>query len=243
MLMICWFYCIPFAKFLYFAAGPLLFVYALFMLKRGIRGARPSLRQSAFILMFVALFKMCLFDVRMLKRDFFCTVSKTLYDAFCNKEGMIFADMLGLVVLAASSFGLFYFYREFMNIKQPSFVPPDRENLREWVNITLWSLIIMVVWQIAPWVGYLTVGSVATIFVAVPWQGLAVFNLILLLICFWKVESVKWVRDAGQQNIKNTGNSHLGLTWTPKDTLWMNVFIYLITLALSYVAHDVLAAH
>ena len=40
MLALCWFYCIPFAKFLYFASAPILFVFALFMHKRGVSVAR-----------------------------------------------------------------------------------------------------------------------------------------------------------------------------------------------------------
>ena len=63
-------------------------------------------------------------------------------------------------------------------------------------------------------------------------------NFTLFLFGFWKAESCTWNYDVRKR--KERG-AHLNQTWTPRDTLWMTVFIYLLTLALSYVAHDILA--
>lgn len=238
MAMICWFYCIDFAKFLYFASAPILFVVSLFVLKRGIRNAREGLRSAALMLMFVSLIKICVFDVRHMGKNLLCTINQELSKVGCNpiwEKGLQFA---GLVFLVLASFGLFMAYKRYLNIKKPSVLTPEDVNLRFWSNLCLAATIGMVIWQCAPWVGSLTVGYTPAVFEAVPWQSIAIVNFTLILFGFWKAESCTWNYDVRKR--KERG-AHLNQTWTPRDTLWMTVFIYLLTLALSYVAHDILA--
>jgi len=237
MMMLCWFYCVDFAKLLYFASAPVLFIASLFVLKRGVRGARQGLRTAAFIMMFVALIKICIFDVRMVSDNFLCGIGEQLSIKGCNKSWQKMLELGALLLLVLGSFGLFQMHRFFLRIKQPTTLTPDDVNLRFWANLCLVSTIGMVVWQCAPWAGYLTIGRIPALFIALPWQYLAIFNLVLLLFVFWKAESCNWNYDVRKRKEKM---AHLNQTWTAKDTLWMTVFIYLITIALSYVAHDVL---
>lgn len=237
MLMLCWFYCIPFAKFLYFASAPLVGVVALFALKRGVRQGRVSLRQTAFFLLFLCAVKVCLFDIRMLKKELLCgAASQAVREAGCSTAGFVAAELAGLILMLASSFVLFHYYRKFMNARPSRLVTPAEAGVGIWANLSMGAVVAMVVWQMAPWVGYLTVGSVPAIFAALPWQALAVVNLALLLTGFWKAEGCAWDYDVTQR----ARAAHLNKTWNPRDTLWMATFVYLLTLALSYVAHDVL---
>lgn len=236
-MMLCWFYCIDFAKFLYFASAPILFIFSLFVLKRGVRNAREGLRVAALTLMFVSLIKICVFDVRHLGKNLLCTVNEELSKVGCNtvwEKGLQFS---GLLLLVLGSVGLFIAYKHYLNIKRTSVLTPEDVNLRFWSNLCLFSTIGMVAWTCAPWIGSLTVGKTPAIFEAVPWQSVAIINLVLLLFGFWKAESCTWNYDVRKR--KERG-AHLNQTWTPRDTLWMTVFIYLLTLGLSYIAHDVL---
>lgn len=237
MLALCWFYCIPFAKFLYFASGPILILFCMFMFKRGIYSARPKLRQWALVMIFLALVKICVFDVRALGNDILCSVNEQLSEMGCNSNWKRGLELLSLLVLVGGSLLLFHFHRVYMNVKQVTALKPADVNLRLWANLSLFGVIGMAVWQCAPWVASLTVGYTPKIFNEVPWQSLAILNLCLLLYGFWKSESCSW-----NYEVKNKKRmDHLNQTWTPRDTLWMSVFVYLVTLALSYVAHDILA--
>ncbi len=236
MLALCWFYCIPFAKFMYFAISPVLIVFAMFMFKRGIYTARPKLRQWALVLIFFALVKVCAFDVRALGQDLLCTVNEQLSEMGCNKSWQRGLELVALLLLVGGSIVLFQLHRAYMNVTQATTLKPDDVHLRFWANACLVAVIGMAVWQCAPWVASLTVGRMPQIFDQVPWQAVAIGNLCLLLYGFWKSESCNW-----NYEVKNKKRmQHLNQTWTPRDTLWMCVFIYLVTLALSYVAHDIL---
>lgn len=237
MAMLCWFYCIDFAWFLYYAFAPVLFIVSLFILKRGIRNARSGLRSAAFALMFASLIKVCLFDVRMLGKEILCTVNEALSEVGCNTMGQKMLEFGSLLFLAVASFGLFLAYKKYMGIKEPSIKTPEQVNLRFWANVCLAATCGMVIWQCAPWVGSLTVGKTPALFEKISWQLVAIINLGLILFGFWKAESCTWNYDVRKR--KERG-AHLNQTWTARDTLWMTVFIYLVTLALSYVAHDVL---
>ena len=48
MLMMCWFYGVPFVKGLFFASSLLLLLFSVFALKRGVRQSRSTLRGVAF---------------------------------------------------------------------------------------------------------------------------------------------------------------------------------------------------
>jgi uncharacterized membrane protein YidH (DUF202 family) len=232
MIMLCWFYCIPFAKFLYFAISPIVFVFSLFMLKRAARADRPFLKQLSFMLMGIAFSKICLFDIRELKKNTICGFD----EKFCTREVMQTVDTLSLVLLVVGLGLIIYYYRIYMRRDKVAPMTPEEAGVPFWANLAMTMIIVMVIWQMAPWVGYLTIGSIPKIFTALPWQVLAILNFFLLLIGFWKSENCVWNYDVSQK--KKMG--HLNKTWTVKDTLWTGVFVYLITLALSYVAHDVL---
>jgi len=236
MLALCWFYCIPFAKFLYFASAPILLVFALFMHKRGVSVARAGLRKWALALIFASLIKICVFDVRALGDDLLCTVNEQLSEVGCNRRIFQALQVFALVFLVAASFVLFQVNRIFANVKAPTQLKPEDVQLGLWSKLTLLSVCVMVVWQCAPWVGYLTVGKVPDIFMRVPWQWFAIGNLLLLLYAFWRAESCNWTYEVKHKQRM----AHLNQTWNQRDTLWMCVFIYLVALALSYVAHDVL---
>ncbi len=232
MIMLCWFYCIPFAKFLYFATAPLFLVFSLFMLKRATRAGRPLLKKIAFSFITLSIFKIFLFDVRALKQDIICS----MHEESCTQKTMDMIDLLSLGLLIGSLYLTYHYYGVFMRIKKEKPQTPEQAHLPFWANATMCMVMLMVVWQLAPWVGYLTIGSIPAVFLALPWQFLAMINLVLLMIAFWRSENCVWDYDV--TNKKTMG--HLNKTWTAKDTLWTAVFIYLITLALSYVAHDVL---
>jgi hypothetical protein len=234
MLMLCWFYCLPLAKFIYFSFAPLLFFFSLFVLKRGIRNNRQGLRQTAFFLMFIALVKTSMFDIRVFKRDILCANPGL---KLCDGMHFLLFEALGVFLLLFGSWILFHFYRKFLYTRRAVVVTPEQLHLRFWSNTALASVIIMAIWQLAPWVGYLTVGYVPRIFTVVPWSLMSLVSLGLLLNGFWRAEGCNWQFDA---TLKKK-NVYVDRSWTPRDTLWMGTFIYLITLALSYAGHDVLA--
>lgn len=239
MLMICWFYCIPFAKFLFFALSPILLIFAMFVLKRGTMNARRGLRQAAVFLMFAVAVKICLADIYFGKEYLLCETTLLGGLTGCDGKGFRMLQFSGLVLLVISSLALFQFYRAIMPEKKVKSISPEQVQLRFWANLSLTAVLMMMVWQLAPWVGFLTVGSVPGIFTAVPWQHLALVGLGLILTGFWKSESCVWSYEKSRKEKM----SHVHNSWTPRDTLWTTVFLYLITLALSYVAHDVLTGH
>lgn len=243
MLMLCFFYCIPFAKLLYFAFGPILFIFGLFALKRGVRMGRLGLRQTAFVFMFLSAVKIFIFDLRFAKFYLLCEkkISSALFN--CSSKGMKLFEFTGLVFLVLSCAVLFQFYRGYMRPTKPKVLQPSEVNLRFWANLGMASVSAMIIWTLAPWIGFLTVGSVPKIFSVLQWQHFAIANITLLLIGFWKAESCSWEYAAPDRKNPAKNKARSAYTkggWSPRDTLWLNVFLYLVTLALSYVAHDIL---
>jgi hypothetical protein len=240
MLMLCWFYCIPFAKLLYFALAPLLFVFGLFALKRGIYRQRAGLRLASFLLMFVSALKFFVFDIRLLKTDLLCAGGLGWAPQLCQRGVMILIDLAGLIAMCLVSFVIFHFYRRTLPNSKPPRLRPEDVNLRSWANASLLTVCAMIVWTLAPWVSSLLIGSVPALFSILQWQHFAIINVILLVIGFWKVESCDWTITAADGRVRRIDSAQAAASWTPRDTLWMNVFLFLVTLALSYVAHDIL---
>lgn len=236
MLMIMWIYRVVFANFAWFASSGVLFVIGMFMLKRGIYAHRPRLRSWAFTMIFIAAFKVFMLDIRMAKEYLVCE-ARVLPFLPCSAGGMQAADVLGMVLFALAGVAIFQAYRTYMPETQRDLMRPEQVNLRFWANLGLWGIIAMLCWLAAPWVGFLTVGYVPDIFSTVPWQAFAYANIALILIGFWQSESCAWSFDI----TKKDKMRHLNETWTPRDTLWLNVFLYVIALALCYASHDVLA--
>ena len=235
MLMIFWFYGVPFVKGLFFASSLLLLLFSVFALKRGVRQSRKTLRDVAFFLMLTAFLKFFIVDAYMLKEHLLCGTNVS--SSFCNATGFKIFQILGLVLLVLFSFGLFSVYRRFIDDKYQIELIPEQVNLKFWANISIVLIIILILWLIAPWAGYLTVGYVPKIFIDVPWQHLAFLEMVLLLIGFWKLEDCRWSYDPEKKGKK----AHLNRTWTSKDTLWLSFTLFLITLAFSYASNDVLS--
>lgn len=243
MLMMCWFYCVDLVWFLYYALGPIVLLCALFALKRGIANERKGLRQAAFLMMSGVAVKMFLADPLLrgasIKRKA-CELMPRAVQLGCDApettKGLSLIIFLGLVLFAVSAFAIWEAYKLYMPAKSLKRVTPDEIHLRFWSNLSFTMVVIMVCWQLAPWVGYLTVGCVPKMFILLTWQHLAVVNLGLLTVGFWKLESCVWqFKVAEKERMK-----YMHSQWTPKDTLWMTVFVFLVTLAMSYVAHDLM---
>jgi NADH:ubiquinone oxidoreductase subunit 5 (subunit L)/multisubunit Na+/H+ antiporter MnhA subunit len=236
MLMMCWFYCIPFAKGLFFAFAPLLVLFSLFALKRGIRQSRPGLRQWSFLLMFIALLKMTTWDLYLLREDILCGIA--LFSEACTAEGIKILQAAGLAALVLGSVLLFNLYGRFMHTRRQQEKTPDKVNIRFWANLAMCLVLLLILWLAAPWAGYLTVGHVPQIFMRVPWQHLAVLTIFVLLLGFWKLEDCRWVYNPRE---KDKAKKHHVAVWTPKDTLWVSVILFLFALAFSYASNDALS--
>lgn len=247
MLVLCYAYCIPLLKFLYFMMGPFFVVFGLFALKRGMRLRKQSLRQTAFFLMFGSALKMCLLDVHMLAegiKDKFCLGGRfpgldCSVESISNRETMILS-FYGIILLCVSCMVMFHYYRVYIPDRKFKDYTPEDVNLKFWVNVTLWSVIVMGLWVAAPWFGALLGAKLPRIFLAVQWKTLAMINLGLILFDFWKMESVVWEQKVSGDKADRARRRYLQATWTPKDTLWMTIFIYLLFCGLSYVGNDVL---
>lgn len=232
MLTICWFYCIPFAKGLFFALSPLLFLFSLFMLKRGIRQSRPLLRQAAFLLMFLAALKLFTVDIYFLK-DRLCG----LFAPDCNATGFKILQAGGLVALTLTGLLLAQIYRSFIRNRRQAVIASEQMRLKCWSNLSIFLVLGLIFWLAAPWAGFLTVGHVPKLFMEVPWQYLAIMNVVVLLISFWKLEDCSWTYNPADKSRK----AHSHRVWTAKDTLWLSAILFLITLVFSYASHDVLS--
>ena len=82
MLMMCWFYGVPFIKGLFFTSSLLLLLFSVFALKRGVRQSRSTLRDVAFFLMFIALLKLFIVDAYILREYLLCEVG--VFVSFCT---------------------------------------------------------------------------------------------------------------------------------------------------------------
>lgn len=242
MLMMCWFYCADLGWFLYYAIGPVIFLASLFALKRGIANQRKGLRETAFIMMGGAAVKTFLADPFM--RPFaikaaLCKVLPRLSPLGCGVDtgkGHQLVIFLGICCFIVAAYAIYEAFRKYMPDKKPKMVMPDEVHLDFWANLTFTTVLVMVAWQLAPWVGYLTVGCIPKLFIALTWQQLATIGLLFIIISFWKLESCVWqFKIEEKEKMK-----YMHSSWTPKDTIWMTVFVYLITLAMSYVAHDLM---
>ncbi|MDE1152486.1 MAG: hypothetical protein PW788_08110 [Micavibrio sp.] len=145
-------------------------------------------------------------------------------------------QVAGLILFALIMLALAHFYTVCMPPKKQRDTKPEEVHLRFFANVAFISILVMIAWQLAPWVGYLTVGCIPKLFTYIRWQELAIFDLCALAVGFWKLESCVWKFNVYEKKKMQ----HLQNTWTPKDTLWMSVFLYLLTIGLAYVSHDVL---
>lgn len=233
MLMMCWFYCGPLVKGLFFALSPLLIVFAFFILKRGIRQSRLALRQGAFILIFLSILKILILDLYLLRESLLC--KSGWLQSGCTATGFIILQVLGLVVLVSASLFLFKTYHSFIRNPRQLQMTSQQAHLDLWANMGMGLAGLLIIWLAAPWIGYLTVGHVPQLFMQVPWQLLAFVDMLVLLTGFWKLEDCRVVPYSVTRNRKSVR------VWTPKDTLNLAVILFVITAALSYVSSDVLS--
>lgn len=235
MLMMCYWYCVSFAEGMFYASALLLILFSLFVLKRGIRRDSPGLRLTAFMLTYIALLKICILDIYLLRKQILCGIDQLV--PFCNAGGVRLLQGSGLLVLILLSFLLFNYYRSFLYSRKPPEKTPQQAGLPFWSALSVSLVMVMILWLAAPWAGYLTVGHVPVLFMQVPWQHFAVANTIILLIGFWKVEDCRWTYDSAG---KTTTQRNIG-TWTSRDTLWLSLYLFLAALAFSYASSDALS--
>lgn len=233
MFMLCWFYCVPFLKLFYFSTGPLLFLFALFIRRRGIYRRHESLVKISYIFMFLSLVKIFLFDVRSAGRDLLCSGALLLP---CSEQGWLALQGISFALLMT---GTYLIGRE---AKRPSLdiyaTSPKLgpEQISGWAGLGMTMVVLMIIWQLAPWFCYLVIGHMPDIFVVIPWPPVALATLVVLLIGLWRLEACPafFPRENGAAGSRSKG------AWLPRDTLWLAIFLYAITLALTYVAQDVL---
>jgi hypothetical protein len=250
MIVLCIKYCIPLAIFVYYMLGPMIIIGGVFAVKRGLRTRRASLRQAAFIAIFASLIKMCLFDVRMIAegiKNKLCGLAGSFPGLYCGDKGITpheknVLGFMALVLLVVGSVVLLHFYQKYMPDRKLKEYTPEQVRLRLWVNGTFYLVIVMALWVVAPWVGAIFQAALPHIFVQVTWKEIASACIVLLLIDFWKVESVVWERSHTDTKAEKKRRRHLHNTWSSRDTLWMTLFLFLLTSGLSYVANDVLSA-
>ena len=241
MLLLCAYYCIPAFKFLYFAAGPRILLCARFALKRGTRNQRRGLRLAAFIMMFFGSLKFFIIDVPMIKvdiREYACGLYKMpfLDCGLDTSQSLKIIQFASLIAFAIVSVILMHYYKVCMPDSKPKDTTPQQVHLRFYANLAFNSILFLVAWQLAPWVGYLTVGCIPKIFESLKWQEIAIANLVLLVIGFWKLESCVWQYKVSEKERMK----HMQSNWTPKDTLWTSVFMYILTMGLGYASHDIM---
>lgn len=233
MVMLCWFYCVPFLKIFYFSIGPLLFLSALFVRRRGLYRRQAGLIHTAFILMFVALVKIFVLDVRSSGRDLLCSGALFLP---CTETGWFALQGISFSLLAIGSYLVWMASKSNVLESYATLPKLAPEKVGGWVNLGMTMVILMIIWQLAPWFCYLVIGRMPEIFVLIPWPPVAFATLAVLLTGLWKLEACPafFPRQSG------AAGSRIKSAWLPRDTLMLAIFLYVITLALSYVAQDIL---
>ncbi len=181
--------------------------------------------------MFIAALKICTADIYLLRDYLMCTFER------CHDTGFFKAAQVGgLVVLLIFSLFLFNLYRNFAQDRRQKEITPEQAHLSFWANLSMTLVMVLIFWLAAPWAGYLTVGHVPQLFMSVPWQNLAMINIAVLLVGFWKLEDCIWI-----YNPKEKTKKYQTSVWTAKDTLWVAVVLFCIALAFSYASNDVLS--
>ena len=156
--MLCWLYCVPLFKGLFYASGLLLIIFSLFVIKRGVYQRRCSLRKLAFMYIFLAVLKICTLDIYLLRDKILC--GDGLFDLACNPTGFKVLQALGLAVLMVLWFTVWRIYKGFIAERNMVYKTAEQMRLRLLANIVMLMVGSMVILLLTPWVGYLTVGSV-----------------------------------------------------------------------------------
>jgi hypothetical protein len=212
-----------------------LFLFALFMRRRGLYRHEAGLVRGAFVLMGLALVKVFIFDLRAAGRDLLCSGALGLP---CDENGWLAVQVLGFAALAIGGYLIAQGFARFSPKKWPALPAVPGASARGQASLGMIMVVLMIVWQLGPWVFSLSIGHVPDIFTVVTWQPVALVTAAVLLAGFWAVEGCPdyFPRTGGAGERRGRDN------WLPRDSLWLAVFLYAFTLALSYVAHDVLSS-
>ncbi len=219
MLMICWFYCVPFVYFLYYAIAPLLIFLSFFIFKRGICRNKITLRILALFFIFVSSIKIFVIDLQN-----------------WAENNQIF-KILFFAAFVLSLFGIYRLFKIYGKnyIAKPIKKQSDKE-LRIWANTAMMATIILICWQLMPWVGYLIVGRAFEISTIISWHLIAIFNFVVLTVGFWLSEEYYWFYYKSKKG-RRDGAARV---WVPSDTLWLTLSLYLIAVAFGVMSDDVL---
>ena len=219
MLMLCWLYCVPFAHFMYYATAPLIIMLSLFIFKRGICRNNLFLRWLALFFIFISCIKIFLIDLQ----------------EFANGRLFLKGVFFSLFVLASGV--LYTFFNKYgVSYRAKPIKKKDDKELRIWANTSMTTTIILICWELLPWVGYLAVGYAPDIFFIVSWRLIAAFNFVMLVIGFWLSEEYYWFYYKSKEGRK----SGVARVWVPSDTLWLMLPLYLLAVAFGIMSDDFL---
>ncbi|TNE25893.1 MAG: hypothetical protein EP349_10280, partial [Alphaproteobacteria bacterium] len=144
MFVLCWVYCVPFVKFLYYAVAPLLLFFAFYVLKRGICRETLWLRYGALTMAWLAVFKFFLMDVNSLARGMACQMSDKLCGAggiklFQMASGCLFALSAVVLLMLGARFG-----RKYRPPRRK--IPSNDKPLRFWANLSMLLVVVLCCW-------------------------------------------------------------------------------------------------
>ena len=235
MFVLCWVYCVPFVKFLYYAVAPLLLFFAFYVMKRGICREILWLRYSALVLAWAAVSKIFLMDVSSLARDMACQMA----DRLCSATGVKIFQMAGGCLFALSAVVLLMLGARFGKKYRPPRlkIPANDKPLRFWANLSMFLVLILCCWLSLPLLSYLAVGDTPQLFFKLRWQFFAMLNFLSLAIGFWRIEDYHhYYNDgAGERYVRQ---KDAGKVWVPSDTLWTVLPIYLLAVAAGVMSDD-----
>lgn len=219
MLTICRYYCGPFLQWLLFASTGLILLYAAFIFKRGVRQGRVALRKKAFILIYIAVLKFLLMDSGFVADRLFCDNAAGVCDA-----SKIHIFKIGALVALVPAFASIYImYKKYIDREVLARRSVKGMWIRFWANLSVFIVLGLTFWLVAPWVTYLIYGSVASYFFHSAWKLLVFIAYILILVTFWRYEDC----SLSPQSEEDKDFNHQ--TWIPRDTLWLSLAMLIIT--------------
>lgn len=230
--MICWFYCAPLFHWLFFASSAFLLVYALFILKRGVRQSRKGLREIGLTLIAVVIFKVFVLDANYLAKEMFCDNSQL--DGGCSFVAIgIFRVVAGLMLIPAS-YGMLKLYKRYINRNIPTRQTVNSLKIRLWSNIGMFLVLILTGWLVAPWISYLTVGRAAEFLLSPLWRYFGLICFAVIGVTFWRYEDCSLIA----RTKADKASRHQA--WIPRDTLWLATALLIITYMFFFVSEDFL---
>lgn len=234
MWMICWHYCEDLGRLLYHTAPLLMVVMALFAFKRAYRSGQSWPRAFGLVLLVVAAAKVFLFDPYLFRGYLACAAGLPFLP--CNRTGGAIIMTLGAMIFIGLMVAIYYLQGWLKSLKPRPRVTPQQVRLRLWANASLVNALALSVWAILPWLWALAQAHLPDVLLVVPWHVLAVTGATLLAVGFWLLEDCRWFYIP----MGNKAKAHDYRVWTPRDTLWTALLIYVVALALAYVTQDVI---